>query len=301
MGTVYSLFIGRYQPWHEGHATIMKKVLEEGKNIVIALRDTPVTSTDPLTIEERLHIIRNYWRNTSYEKRVKIIIIPDIEEVCYGRKVGWGIRKIDIDPELEKISATQIRKDIDTFQETVKKSQEEIAQTPKCLWLTGLSASGKTTIARALVETLKERGHNPVNLDGDDLRNGLCSDLGFSDRDRNENLRRAAHVAKILADSGHIVITSFISPMHSQREFARRVFETGKGLGLVEIFVLCPLSVCERRDPKGLYKKARKGLIPDFTGISAPYEIPETPDLVVDTSAMEVNQCVKKIIERFHL
>ncbi len=143
------------------------------------------------------------------------------------------------------------------------------------VWFTGLSGSGKSTLACAVEERLARAGRLVYVLDGDNVRHGLCSDLGFSPADRTENIRRVSHVAALLADAGVLVLTSFISPYRSDRSQARTII----GEAFLEVFVDAPLDVCEARDPKGLYKKARAGQIPEFTGISAPYEAPEHPDL----------------------
>jgi adenylyl-sulfate kinase len=143
------------------------------------------------------------------------------------------------------------------------------------VWFTGLSGSGKSTVARALEESLAAEGRLVYVLDGDNIRTGLCSDLGFTAADRSENIRRIGHVAALFADAGAIVLTAFISPFRSDRAQARAIV----GADFLEVFVDAPLNVCETRDPKGLYKKARAGQIAEFTGISSPYEPPERPEL----------------------
>ncbi|MFU8805514.1 MAG: adenylyl-sulfate kinase [Bradymonadaceae bacterium] len=161
------------------------------------------------------------------------------------------------------------------------------------IWLTGLSGSGKTTIALALAERLREEGRAVILLDGDVLRSGLCEDLGFSPEDRRENLRRAAHVARLANTSGVTAVVAMISPYASHRDLARRIHE---GLEFLEVFVKAPLEVCEARDPKGLYARARRGEIEGFTGIASPYEEPENPELVCETDKMEVEECVARIV-----
>jgi adenylylsulfate kinase len=161
------------------------------------------------------------------------------------------------------------------------------------IWLTGLSASGKSTIAVALEKTLVERGHLAYVLDGDNVRHGLNKNLGFAPADRTENIRRIAEVAKLFTDCGVLVLTSFISPYRSDRDAARALFAAGD---FVEVFVDASLATCEARDPKGLYKKARAGEIPEFTGISAPYEPPERPELVLDTAALSVEASVAALL-----
>jgi bifunctional enzyme CysN/CysC len=162
--------------------------------------------------------------------------------------------------------------------------------TSKCLWFTGLSGSGKSTIANALEKTLHERGVRTYVLDGDNLRHGLNTDLGFTDADRVENIRRVGEVAKLMVDAGIVVLCCFISPFRAEREMARMLFEDGE---FIEIFVDTPLDVAESRDPKGLYKKARRGEIPNFTGISSPYEPPQNSELHLD----DVNKSVEEQVE----
>ena len=163
------------------------------------------------------------------------------------------------------------------------------------LWFTGLSGSGKSTIAVALEEALvKRRQALAYRLDGDNIRCGLCAGLGFSSEDRSENLRRIAHVAQLFGDMGCLVAAAFVSPLREQRQMVKDIVGTTK---FVEIHVQVPLSVAESRDPKGLYVKARKGEIPNFTGISAPYEEPESPDLRLDTSQSSVDECVEEVLQ----
>lgn len=162
------------------------------------------------------------------------------------------------------------------------------------LWFTGLSGSGKSTIAVALEEALVKRGNLAYVLDGDNVRHGLNADLTFSPTDRTENIRRVSEVAALFADAGIIVITAFISPTIQDRASAREVI----GDGFVEVFVDTPLDVCEQRDPKGLYKKARAGEIQQFTGITAPYEAPATPEIVLTTADMPVEVSVDVIVAK---
>ncbi|KAB5580127.1 adenylyl-sulfate kinase [Coniochaeta sp. 2T2.1] len=167
------------------------------------------------------------------------------------------------------------------------------------IWFTGLSASGKSTVATALEQHLLHLGLSAYRLDGDNVRFGLNKDLGFSEKDRNENIRRIAEVAKLFADSATVALTSFISPYKKDREVARELHESDKegGLRFVEVYVEVPIEVAEKRDPKGLYKKARAGEIKEFTGISAPYEAPEKPEITIRTDLLSVEECVVKIVE----
>jgi adenylylsulfate kinase len=161
------------------------------------------------------------------------------------------------------------------------------------LWFTGLSGSGKSTLAAALEATLLGAGHAAFVLDGDNVRHGLNSDLGFSPDDRTENIRRLGEVAALMADAGLITLTAFISPYRADRDAARAAIGDGRFL---EVFVDTPLEVCERRDPKQLYRKARAGEIGEFTGVSAPYEPPVDPALALDTSVLDLGACIDRLV-----
>ena len=162
------------------------------------------------------------------------------------------------------------------------------------LWFTGLSGSGKSTLAGAVEERLFERGHLCLVLDGDNIRHGLNKNLGFSPEDREENIRRIGEVAKLCTDAGIIAMTAFISPYRADRDKARSLVESGR---FIEIYVEVPLDIAEQRDPKGLYKKARAGEIKEFTGISAPYEEPISPEIRINTGEMNLEESVYKVIE----
>jgi adenylylsulfate kinase len=163
------------------------------------------------------------------------------------------------------------------------------------LWFTGLSGSGKSTLANACARRFDELAVRSYVLDGDVLRHGLNEDLGFSDPDRHENIRRVAHLTAILMDAGVAVLTAFISPFRAERELARQ--RVGAD-AFVEVYLACPLETCERRDPKGLYRRARAGLIPEFTGIDSPYEPPLAPEIVLHTERMAVRECVD-VVEHY--
>jgi bifunctional enzyme CysN/CysC len=167
-------------------------------------------------------------------------------------------------------------------------------QTPRCLWFTGLSGSGKSTIANLVEKRLLASGHHTYLLDGDNVRHGLNRDLGFSDEDRVENIRRVAEVARLMVDAGLIVLVSFISPFRDERRMAREMFSAGE---FVEVYVNTPLEVCERRDIKGLYAKARAGKIPNFTGIDSPYEEPDAAELVLDTSTQSPEKLAQYVVD----
>lgn len=162
------------------------------------------------------------------------------------------------------------------------------------IWFTGLSGSGKSTLAHAVEHRLFEQGARTYVLDGDNVRQGLCKDLGFSDADRTENIRRIGEVSKLMMDAGLIVLTAFISPFRKDRQVVRDLVNAGD---FIEIFCQASLDVCEERDPKGLYKKARAGVIPEFTGINSPYEAPETPELILETGQHDIEDCVNQVID----
>jgi adenylylsulfate kinase len=161
------------------------------------------------------------------------------------------------------------------------------------LWFTGLSGSGKSTLAHAVEDYLYKAGASTFVLDGDNVRHGLCSDLGFNNSDRVENIRRIGELAKLMIEAGIITLTAFISPFKSDREAARKLVPHGDFL---EIYCKCPIETCEKRDVKGLYKKARAGEIRHFTGIESPYEEPENPDLLIDTNENNLDESVKSVI-----
>ncbi|MCL1631257.1 adenylyl-sulfate kinase [Sporolactobacillus sp. CPB3-1] len=181
-------------------------------------------------------------------------------------------------------------------QTTVTKPDREKQSSQKgaVIWLTGLSGSGKSTLANCVEAALFAAGYQTYLLDGDNIRNGLNRDLSFSEEDRRENIRRISEVAKLFADSNSIVLTAFISPYRADRSAARKKFESDE---FIEVYVKCSLAVCESRDPKGLYKKARSGIIPSFTGIDSPYEPPESPELIVDTEQQDLETCTNQVIQ----
>ncbi|MES9980319.1 MAG: adenylyl-sulfate kinase [Candidatus Thiodiazotropha sp. 6PLUC5] len=165
----------------------------------------------------------------------------------------------------------------------------------KLLWLTGLSGSGKSTIAHALEEHLHQRGCRTYVFDGDNVRHGLCNDLGFTIEDRTENIRRIGEMAKLFVDAGVIALTAFISPIREDREKVRGLFEEDD---FIEVYIKASVETCESRDVKGLYKKARAGEIKNFTGINSPYEIPEKPEIVIDTEnrGFSLDECVDSLL-----
>jgi adenylylsulfate kinase len=175
----------------------------------------------------------------------------------------------------------------------LKQRENRFHQKGTIIWLTGLSGAGKTTVSVALENALFEQNALVTLLDGDVVRTGLNSDLGFSAEDRKENIRRIGEVARLLAQQAFVVIVAFISPFRGDRDWVRNSMDNGR---FIEVFVDCPLAVCESRDTKGLYKKARKGEIQDFTGISSPYEPPLSPEIHLNTAEDSVEECIGQII-----
>lgn len=178
---------------------------------------------------------------------------------------------------------------------TRRRREDQNGHRGAIVWFTGLSGAGKSTLAHAVEEALHQHGCRTFVLDGDNVRHGLCGDLGFSTEDRIENIRRVGEIAKLFMEAGVIVLTAFISPFRSDRQRVRGMVEHGD---FIEIHCDSPIAVCESRDTKGLYKKARAGQIAEFTGISSPYEAPENPELTVHTGTAELETCVRQVIEK---
>lgn len=175
-----------------------------------------------------------------------------------------------------------------------KKYRSAQKQQQSCvLWFTGLSGSGKSTIAGAVEQKLAELNKHTYLLDGDNVRHGLCKDLAFTDEDRVENIRRVAEISKLFVDSGQIVLTAFISPFTSDRNMVRELLEQSE---FIEVFIDTPIEICESRDPKGLYKKARQGEIKNFTGIDSSYDIPANPEIHIKTNELTIEQCTDQVI-----
>lgn len=239
-----SLFIGRWQPFHNGHKALVDTVLKEGKKVVIAVRDTPLSEKNPYTVEERVICIKNHYQKN---KDVEVISIPDIAEVCYGRDVGWTVRRVRLAKRLEEISGTKIRGD-----------------TKRVVWLTGNVGAGKTSIAYLLRERL-----NAIILDGDELRDSISTDLGFSKRDREEHNLRVARLAKVLNGQGYNVVVAVIAPFRSTRAKITKLIK-----------------------PYWIYVKG--GAI----GKKTPYEPPRNPDLTIEPSQVSLLQSIERIIKR---
>jgi adenylylsulfate kinase len=278
------MFIGRWQPFHNGHKFLIDGALAKGEHVCVAIRNTEISEKNPYTVEQRTEMIRRVYGDT-----VQIIVIPDIKSINIGRKVGYEVNRIDPPDSIGKISGTKVRAGEDAG--VPREVAEYVKTLHTTLWLTGLPCSGKTTLAKRLKEELDNRGYKAVSLDGDDVRGKLNENLGFSDEDRRENLRRIAHVARLFNQNGNFVIASFVSPTNEYRKMVKELIGDFK-----LVYLQCSVKECEKRDVKGMYKKARKGQIKDFTGISAPFEEPEDADIVVDTEHNDLETCVNSIL-----
>ncbi len=211
----------------------------------------------------------------------------------------WGSKKQEHSGcvHLYTFSVAENSMDINITWHTASVSKEERRKKNEhhsfVIWFTGLSASGKSTVANAVARKLFDRNIGNYVLDGDNIRHGLNKDLSFSERDRAENIRRIGEVSKLFVDQGTIVLTAFISPFREDRQQVRDIFEKDE---FIEVFVKCPIEECEKRDPKGLYEKARQGEIKQFTGIDSPYEEPEKVELTVETNRYSIEECAEQII-----
>jgi len=264
----YWLFIGRWQPLHGGHIKLIQTALNKNKPVVVAIRDTERGHSNPYTVRQRKRMIKRAFGN-----RVKVITIPDIKKVCIGRDVGYEVIKLDYD--IEKISGTKIREEMgNSF----------------TVWFTGLSKSGKTTLALALRKELKTKKIKTRFFDGDFLRKTLWDDLSFSKKDRDENVARVIELCASGRRRNNIV--ALISPYREMRNRARKQLD-----GFIEVYVQCPKEICIERDKNGLYQRALRGEILNFTGISDPYEKPLNPEVICNTDKETIKECINKITE----
>lgn len=304
----YSAFFGRFSPFHNGHDYIIKQALNAGKSVWIAIRNTPITEGDPYTAQERLEMISAYYKDDD----VIVTIVPDIESVNIGRKVGYNVNRYDAPEDIEGISATQIRKLMsagDTaWKDKVPKiiadyliSKGNISLATEqgiVIWFTGLSGAGKSTLANALLPILSSKGIGVKILDGDEVRKNLTADLDFSKEGRSENIKRISFVAKTIADVGGVAICAAISPYEEDREKARNLIGKDR---FFEVFTDCHIKTLIERDVKGLYKKAMDGEILNFTGISDPYEPPKNPHCKVNSGYMSVQESIAEILKELEL
>jgi len=291
-----SLFIGRFCPFHKGHLSMMQKRIDEGKSLLILVRET---FDDSLPAWIRKEMIEKSMSKLKID--AKVMIIDDIESVNYSRDVGYDIIYVDIDNKTSKISGTGIRLMIENgdnrWKDLVPNGADSVLENYLSgkgiiMWLFGLPSSGKTTIADAVSKELSNFGFQTKRLDGDVFRKTITWDLGFSKTDREKNLLHALKIADQHAKKGAIVISSFITPYEDIRKKLK------KGLENVHlIFIKASVDVCKHRDSKGLYRKAMNNEIPNFTGISDPFEEPNDCNLIIDTEKHSVEENRDKIID----
>ena len=291
-----ALIIGRWQPWHDGHRELFKAALSRAERVAIGVRHSHATDgKNPFTFDEVKNFIDDDLRD-DYSDKYDVIELPNITNVIYGRDVGYKVEKISLGEDVEKISATEVRKSMNLT--PVSHSVELDERTKRfghpggVIWFTGLSGSGKSTLAKNLERKLFDKGYNVYMLDADNVRNGLNSNLGFSNEDRNENIRRVGEVASLFANAGFIVLSAFISPFNADREKALNAHPEN----FHEVYLSADIEVCEKRDPKGLYKKARSGEIKEFTGIDSPYEIPKNPSINLNTGKQTVEESTEELL-----
>lgn len=249
-----ALYIGRFQPPHEGHFSCIRWILKKHKHCLVLIRDTKKSGKNPYPLKTRIKRIQEEFA----KNQVTVLPIPDFETAYIGRDVGYGL--IQLEPELERIKAEDIRK--------------KLYQRGKgfVVWFTGIPSSGKTTVAKALVKQLRILGYPIEHLDGDTFRKEMSKDLTFSDKDRILNIRRAGYVAQTLSKQGIGVVASFISPHRKIRnELKQRIPR------FIEVFMDTPLSICQKRDTKGLYKRKT----PNLTGVDGIYEPPLSPEVSI--------------------
>jgi adenylylsulfate kinase len=283
----YALFIGRWQPFHVGHKYLVDQALQKGKNVAIAIRDTELSEKNPFTIEQRKEMIYKIYGN-----RVKVFEMCDIESINIGRKVGYDVNRIDVPNKIKKVSGTKVRESgmsIDLPEEI----RDYVATLSPTIWFVGLPCSGKTTLAKRLKGHLEDKNRRVIHLDGDVLRKGLNQDLGFSDKDRKENLRRTAYLAKYFNEQGNTVLASFVTPTKAMRKMVKKIIPN-----ITFIYVKASVKECAKRDVKGMYKLAQEGKIQKFTGISSPFEEAKEADVTVNTEKETIDQSIKKIIKQ---
>jgi adenylylsulfate kinase len=304
----YSLFIGRWSPFHLGHDHIIRKELNKGNSVLIAIMDTDMSDKNPYSINERFEMISEHYKKDD----VRIIVIPPINSINVGRDVGYNINKHSVVENIKSISATKIRKMIDNkdhkWKEYVPKSVSNFLtnKNTNCffckkgivIWFTGLSGSGKSSLANALKLYLEKKNKKVVVLDGDEIRKNISLDLGFNKRDIEENNKRIGIIAKNIADYGSIVICSVISPYLKDRNRVKYLIGEDR---FFEIYVHCDIEILKKRDTKGLYKKFLNGEIKNMVGISHPYESSVSTNLVIDTGKLNIENSIKKIINELKM
>jgi len=286
----YQVFIGRWQPFHLGHCKIIDTALRKGP-VAIGIRNTPLSDTDPYTVEQREEMIKLVYPSQMISGQVTTFVIPDLSSINIGRKIGYEVNRIEVAGPIEDISGTAIR--AGEQGDVAPEVASYLKTLNRTIFFTGLPCSGKTTLAKALQKRLENRSYRVVHLDGDVVRGRLNEDLGFSLDARFENLRRVAHLAQMFNEQGNLVLASFIAPT-----WADRTMISGIVKNLMWVHVDCPPKICRERDTKGMWAKADEGEITLFTGVSAPYEPPEKPDVRIATDYNTIEMGVELIEEK---
>jgi len=284
-----ALYPGRFQPFHNGHKFIVDQALAAGKKVVIGMRDTPISDSDPYTYKQRAEMVRRV-----YGDKVGVMLFPDIESINVGRGLGYDVNYIEAPKDVQAISATKVRsgQGVGNLPEGI---EEYVRLLETTVWFTGLPCSGKTTLAKAFKTKLLSKGYNVMLVDGDDLRTGLCEGLGFTDEGRKENLRRAAWMCETLNRGKTMVLASFVSPTVELRKVVRGIVKN-----MVMVHTACDPAICEKRDVKGMYAKARAGQMKGFTGVDAVYEVPveEEKALDIDTGTQTLDESVQALMDK---
>ncbi len=292
-----AVFVGRWTPFHKGHLSIMKKKIDEGKPLLILVRDTHY---DLYPAPMRQRMIEATMAKLKVD--AKVMIIDDIESINYGRGVGYEVNQVSVPDDIKKISATRIREMIAEgnrrWKEFIPKGADRVLEdylsnNGVVVWFTGLPKAGKSTIANIVSYKLERNGIKNERLDSKFLRSTISKELGFSKKDREINIERAAVITKLLSRNGAVVLSSFISPYREQRAKIRREIE--ENARFVEVYVKASVETCKKRDDEGIYEKAERGEIKDFTGVNAPYEEPIKPEIVLDTEKMSAEECANKV------
>ena len=291
-----AIFIGRWSPFHKGHLAIMQEKIDKGIPLLILVRHSYYDIYPPMLRKRMIEAAMSKLKVDT-----KVMIIDDIESVNFGRGVGYDINEIKVAKGIQKVSATQIRSLIEKKDNSWKNLMPEgaakvledyLKDTGIIVWFTGLPKSGKSTIARLVAERFDEIGRRTERIDSKFLRKTISKDLGFEKEDRDKNIERAMHVAKILARNGTVVLCSFITPYEKQRTRNRKELKDK----YIEVFVKATVKRCKERDEE-LYKDAADGKIPLFTGISDKYETPRTPDITLDSDKYSFEECADKLFD----
>lgn len=294
-----AVFVGRWCPFHKGHLAIMQPKIDEGKPLLILVRDTHY---DIYPAEMRKRMIEATMAKLKVD--AKVMIIDDIESINYGRGVGYEVNEVQVGNNIQCISATDIRKRIDNKDDSWKSYmapgadkvlEDYLTKKGIVVWLTGLPKSGKTSIANFATDILMKSGLRVENLDSNVMRKKITNNLGYTKEDREKNIEKATFISKLLARNGVVAISSFITPYESIRENIRNDIE--QEARFIEVYVKSSIENCKKRDTEGLYERAEKGELKDFTGVSDPFEEPKSAELVLDTDNNSLQECSQKLVD----